>query len=58
MAAYFDYPFLGTEVQATILKEIEEEEKKIKQERGVVPGLASILVGENPASAQSTHRTR
>ena len=41
---------LGTEVQATILKEIEEEVKKIKQERGVVPGLATILVGENPAS--------
>src|SRR5512146_2956730 len=41
---------LGTEVQATILKEIEEEVKKIKQEHGVVPGLATILVGENPAS--------
>ena len=41
---------LGTEVQATILKEIEEEVKKIKRERSVVPGLATILVGENPAS--------
>jgi methylenetetrahydrofolate dehydrogenase (NADP+)/methenyltetrahydrofolate cyclohydrolase len=41
---------LGTEVQATILKEIEEEVKKIKQKHGVVPGLATILVGENPAS--------
>ena len=41
---------MGTEVQATILKEIEEEVKKIKQERGAVPGLATILVGENPAS--------
>jgi methylenetetrahydrofolate dehydrogenase (NADP+)/methenyltetrahydrofolate cyclohydrolase len=41
---------LGTEVQATILKEIEAEVKKIKQEHGVVPGLATILVGENPAS--------
>lgn len=41
---------LGTEVQATILKEIEEEVKRIKQERGVVPGLATILVGDNPAS--------
>ena len=41
---------LGTEVQTTILKEIEEEVKKIKQEHGVVPGLATILVGENPAS--------
>jgi methylenetetrahydrofolate dehydrogenase (NADP+)/methenyltetrahydrofolate cyclohydrolase len=41
---------LGTEVQATILKEIEAEVKKIKKEHGVVPGLATILVGENPAS--------
>jgi methylenetetrahydrofolate dehydrogenase (NADP+) / methenyltetrahydrofolate cyclohydrolase len=41
---------LGTEVQGTILKEIEEEVKKIKSEHGVVPGLATILVGENPAS--------
>jgi methylenetetrahydrofolate dehydrogenase (NADP+)/methenyltetrahydrofolate cyclohydrolase len=41
---------MGTEVQATILKEIEGEVKKIKQERGVVPGLATILVGQNPAS--------
>ncbi len=41
---------LGTEVQKTILKEIEEEVQKIKKEQGVVPGLATILVGENPAS--------
>jgi methylenetetrahydrofolate dehydrogenase (NADP+)/methenyltetrahydrofolate cyclohydrolase len=41
---------MGTEVQATILKEIESEVQKIKQEHGVVPGLATILVGENPAS--------
>lgn len=41
---------MGTEVQTTILKEIEEEVKKIKQSHGVVPGLATILVGENPAS--------
>ncbi len=41
---------LGTEIQTTILKEIEEEVKKIKQEKGVVPGLVTILVGENPAS--------
>src|SRR5512136_1805570 len=41
---------MGTEIRETILKEVEEEVKKIKQERGVVPGLATILVGENPAS--------
>jgi methylenetetrahydrofolate dehydrogenase (NADP+) / methenyltetrahydrofolate cyclohydrolase len=41
---------LGTEVRETILAEIKEEVEKIKKEHGVVPGLATILVGENPAS--------
>jgi methylenetetrahydrofolate dehydrogenase (NADP+)/methenyltetrahydrofolate cyclohydrolase len=41
---------LGTEVREEILKEIEEEVKQIKQEHGVVPGLVTILIGENPAS--------
>lgn len=41
---------LGTEVREEILKEIEEEVKKIKKEHGVVPGLVTILIGENPAS--------
>jgi len=40
----------GTEIREEILKEIEEEVKKIKKEHGVVPGLVTILVGENPAS--------
>ena len=40
----------GTEIREGILKEIEEEVKKIKKEHGVVPGLVTILVGENPAS--------
>ena len=40
----------GTEVQGQILAEIEEEVKKIKAEHGKVPGLVTILVGENPAS--------
>ena len=40
----------GTEVREEILKEIEEGVKKIKKEHGVVPGLVTILVGENPAS--------
>lgn len=40
----------GTEIREQILLEIEEEVKKIKEERGVVPGLVTILVGENPAS--------
>jgi len=41
---------LGTEIREEILKEIEEEVKQIKKEYGVVPGLVTILVGENPAS--------
>jgi len=40
----------GTEIREEILQEIEEEVKKIKEEHGVVPGLVTILVGENPAS--------
>lgn len=41
---------MGTQVNEEILKEIEEEVASIKKKRGVVPGLVTILVGENPAS--------
>jgi methylenetetrahydrofolate dehydrogenase (NADP+)/methenyltetrahydrofolate cyclohydrolase len=40
----------GTEVRDEILEELKEEVDKIKEEHGVVPGLVTILVGENPAS--------
>ncbi len=40
----------GTEIREDILSEIEGEVKKIKEEHGVVPGLVTILIGENPAS--------
>ena len=40
----------GTEIREEILLDIEEEVKKIKGEQGMVPGLVTILVGENPAS--------
>src|SRR4030042_1127017 len=40
----------GTEVRDVILKEIGEEVKKIKEKYGKVPGLVTILVGQNPAS--------
>ena len=40
----------GTEIREEILKEIAEDVKKIKDEHGKVPGLVTILVGENPAS--------
>jgi methylenetetrahydrofolate dehydrogenase (NADP+)/methenyltetrahydrofolate cyclohydrolase len=40
----------GTEIRDKILEELKVEVDKIKQEHGVVPGLVTILVGENPAS--------
>jgi methylenetetrahydrofolate dehydrogenase (NADP+)/methenyltetrahydrofolate cyclohydrolase len=40
----------GTEIREKILEEIQEEVNKIKESHGVVPGLVTILVGENPAS--------
>jgi methylenetetrahydrofolate dehydrogenase (NADP+)/methenyltetrahydrofolate cyclohydrolase len=40
----------GTEIREGILKEIADEVAEIKEKHGVVPGLVTILVGENPAS--------
>ena len=40
----------GTEIREEILKEISDEVKEIKEKHGAVPGLVTILVGENPAS--------
>ena len=40
----------GTEIREEILAEIIEEVKNIKEKHGRVPGLVTILVGENPAS--------
>ncbi len=40
----------GTEVREEILEEITSEVAQIKERHGVVPGLVTILVGENPAS--------
>ena len=40
----------GTEIREEILNEIEAEVKEIKEKHGRVPGLVTILVGENPAS--------
>jgi methylenetetrahydrofolate dehydrogenase (NADP+)/methenyltetrahydrofolate cyclohydrolase len=41
---------LGTEIREEILEEITAEVAKIKEKYGKVPGLVTILVGENPAS--------
>ena len=40
----------GTEIRKQILEEISAEVKEIKEKHGIVPGLVTILVGENPAS--------
>ncbi len=40
----------GTEIREEILAEIRAEVDKIKKKHGVVPGLVTILVGEDPAS--------
>jgi len=40
----------GTEIREIILEEIKNEVAEIKEKHGVVPGLVTILVGENPAS--------
>ena len=40
----------GTEIREEILEEISAEVEEIKEKYGKVPGLATILVGENPAS--------
>lgn len=40
----------GTEIREEILEEISAEVAEIKEKHGVVPGLVTILVGENPAS--------
>lgn len=40
----------GTEIRDEILKEIEVEVNEVKAKHGVVPGLVTIMVGEDPAS--------
>ncbi len=40
----------GTEVAAQIREELKTEVAAMKEKHGVIPGLVTILVGENPAS--------
>ncbi|MEN8233114.1 MAG: bifunctional methylenetetrahydrofolate dehydrogenase/methenyltetrahydrofolate cyclohydrolase FolD [Thermodesulfobacteriota bacterium] len=40
----------GTEIRKQILEEIKAEVTEIKEKHGLVPGLVTILVGQNPAS--------
>jgi len=40
----------GKEVAKAIRAELAQEVAQLKEEHGIVPGLATVLVGENPAS--------
>jgi methylenetetrahydrofolate dehydrogenase (NADP+) / methenyltetrahydrofolate cyclohydrolase len=40
----------GKKVAEHLRKEVREEVKKLKEETNIVPGLAAVLVGTNPAS--------
>ena len=40
----------GREVAKTIREELSQKVAKLKEEKNVTPGLAVILVGEDPAS--------
>jgi len=40
----------GKKISADIREELRDEVSKLKSERGITPGLAVILVGEDPAS--------
>jgi methylenetetrahydrofolate dehydrogenase (NADP+)/methenyltetrahydrofolate cyclohydrolase len=40
----------GLEIREILLQEIRAEVQEIKKKHGVVPGLVTILIGENPAS--------
>jgi methylenetetrahydrofolate dehydrogenase (NADP+)/methenyltetrahydrofolate cyclohydrolase len=40
----------GTEIAKAIQQELKEEVKALKDNHNVIPGLVTILVGENPAS--------
>jgi methylenetetrahydrofolate dehydrogenase (NADP+)/methenyltetrahydrofolate cyclohydrolase len=42
----------GNKIAAQIRGELEKEIKALKDKQGVIPGLAVVLVGENPASQQ------
>ena len=54
----------GAEVAKQIREELKQEVDQLKTRTGVVPGLVTILVGENPASVsyvtakQKTSKTR
>jgi methylenetetrahydrofolate dehydrogenase (NADP+)/methenyltetrahydrofolate cyclohydrolase len=44
----------GKQVAQQIREELKREVRQLKQKYGVTPGLAAILVGENPASRSTS----
>ena len=40
----------GKAIAAQIYEEIQAEVAELKEKHGITPGLATVLVGENPAS--------
>ena len=40
----------GTEIAAKIREELKEEAARLRREKGIIPGLVTIIVGRNPAS--------
>ena len=40
----------GTEIARQIREELKEEIAKLKEQHNLIPGLATVLVGEDPAS--------
>ena len=48
----------GTAIAETIRNEIKAEVERLKAEHGITPGLATVLVGENPASVTYVRNKR
>lgn len=48
----------GVAIAATVRAEIEAEVRRLKAERGITPGLATVLVGDDPASATYVRNKR
>ena len=46
----------GRAISAAILQEVKAEVSRLQAEKGVVPGLVTILVGQNPASVSYVTR--
>lgn len=40
----------GKKIAGEVLAEVEQDVRRLKEERGIQPGLAVVLIGENPAS--------